>query len=291
MGNNDFFSKDQTQTLKGIMILIIFFHHFTLIRTCNPWLYYLFIILTKTSIAMFILIAGYTTALGYYKSGEKPDLKRVWIKRCWRLYLPVMIFSIIQNNFLAALLFYFVLTDIAFLKFKTDRSKLLFIFIGNMFYIFALKLIGAGEWWYDDVLTFFIGVAIVMYKNQLMQLSKKKFWYILIGFLVLSVLINFLIYKCLPYDFLTMAYSTQNTVIVALLMLRVNIKSKVFNLIGKYSWEIFFLHQPYMLLMQKVFNRNILILISALILTMITAVIVNNGIKEIHCRVEKRRIE
>ncbi|SDI03274.1 Acyltransferase family protein [Pseudobutyrivibrio sp. 49] len=287
----EFFSKRQTQTLKGILIIFVFFHHFVELNNCEGPIFGVYFF-AQFTIALFFLISGYTTALGYSRLQGKPDLKKMWIKRSWRLYLPIVIFTLPTNNFLTAILFFFVLSDIAYSLFDSDKKRLAFIFAGNMIYPFTLKLLGFGDWWYDDILTFFMGVALFMYKEQITSFLKKKiYWVIMPVGTILTVISIYLAIMKLPFDYSTMIRSTTMTVIIVLFLQRLNLKSRLFYFVGEYTWEIFLTHQIIIRLMQRIFSKNILVLISSIVLTILSAVIVNKSVLKLKTIIEKRRMK
>ncbi|SFO24805.1 Acyltransferase family protein [Pseudobutyrivibrio sp. UC1225] len=286
----EFFSKRQTQTLKGILIIFVFFHHFVELNNCEGPVFGVYFF-AQFTIALFFLISGYTTALGYSRLQGKPDLKKMWIKRSWRLYLPIVIFTLPTNNFLAAILFFFVLSDIAYSLFDSNKKRLAFIFIGNMIYPLSLKILGFGDWWYDDILTFFMGVALFMYKDQITNFFRGKiYWLIMPAATVFTVVSIYLTTVRLPFDYATMIRSTTMAVIIVLFLQRLNLKSRLFYFIGEYTWEIFLTHQLIIMLMQRVFSKNILVLIFSIVLTIISAVIVNRSVLKLKTIIEKREI-
>ena len=93
----EFLSKRQTTVLKGMMIMIVFFYHFTLIRP-NADLIGAVYGMGQICLTIFFFISGYTTCLGHMKA-QRINLKKIWITRAWRLYLPLLIFTLSQNNF------------------------------------------------------------------------------------------------------------------------------------------------------------------------------------------------
>jgi membrane-bound acyltransferase YfiQ involved in biofilm formation len=283
----EFFSKRQTQTLKGIMIFVVFFHHFGLMNEHTEQMMKVYMP-AQFSLAVFILLLGYTTALGHSKS-EKIDFKKVWINRAWRLYLPVVIFSITFNNFLGATLFFFILTDIVYTFIKTDRNRLIAILVGNMLFPLFLKLIGMSEWWYDDIFTYFIGVALFMYKKPIIDFLRGKIYWPILGLYVLLA-VPFAVYtiKNWPFDLSTIVHSTVLSILILLLMFRLNIKSKIFYFVGQYTWEIFIFHQTFIGLAKMIFGRNILILSFSMLLTIITSVAVQNGVKMLRNKINAR---
>ncbi|MDC7280499.1 acyltransferase family protein [Butyrivibrio fibrisolvens] len=286
---DEFFKKRQTTTMKGIMILIVFFHHFSQICAPETLTEYAYRI-GQPCITFFFFLSGYTTYLGHSKM-EKIDLKKLWIGRAWRLYLPVMIFSILFNNFLGGLLAFFVFTDLAFIIFKKDIHRLAFITFGNFLYFVFLIVIGAPNYWFDDILTYFVGAAFAIYKNQAITFfeSNVKYALCLIALIVLAIPSGYFGINYRYYDLAITVFSFVGCLIVVLLMMRLNIKSNIFHFIGNYTWEIFMFHQMFIILFNKVIYRNSIVLILSAVSTLGLSVAVHEGVIAIRKRVNENK--
>ncbi len=257
----EFFGKRQTTTLKGVLIILVILHHFSLVSQGTEIIGYITRI-GNTGLSLFYLLAGYTTTLGYLRA-EKIDVKKSWINRAWRLYLPLTIFSITYNNFLAGLLFFFAFTDAAFILFKTNRNRLLFITFGNGLFVVLCLLLHMNEWWYDDVFTYFLGAALVMYKSQIIEFFKdtKKYVLILLLAFLPCIPLGYLGIHYMYYDKVMFVYTFLSSIVVVLVMMKLDVKSKLFCYLGQYTWEIFLTHQMFFTLFGKFLHKNSLVLV------------------------------
>lgn len=260
-----YFSKEQTTTLKGIMILVVFFHHYSQMVPYSEWIERAFRG-GQYCIGVFFFLAGFTTCFGYLRSNEI-DLKKVWQNRCWRLYLPLAIFSIWINNFLAGLLFFFIITDISFKLCSDNKRRLFLIFLGNiLFVVLCICIRPADAWWYDDVWTYFLGAGFAMYKDKVIRFfTGVKYWIFLVCFLLLFAVANYYAFNWRYYVIMTMISSTSGALFIFLLIMKANIRSRFFAFLGVYSYEIFILHKAMIATFLKLFSHNSLILISSLV--------------------------
>lgn len=273
--DKDFFAKRQTTTLKGIMICIVFFHHFSHKVVNIDWIEYAYRNAQYT-IGVFFLLAGYTTCLRYKKT-DQVDLKRLWIDRCWRLYLPIIILTLLFNSFMSALLFFFAYTDIIFAKIKSDKARIVALLIGNVFFIVACKMVGMQDYWYDDVFTYWIGAVIAFYKRDITNClvgDKPKYWSLFITLTIVFVSSYYFAFHWWHYDFSTMIMSTSGALIIFLTMMKVDIRNHFFEFIGKYTFEIFMCHQMIIVVMYKLLKQSDLALISSILATIVTSVLI-----------------
>ena len=216
----------------------------------------------------FFFLSGYTEGLGHIT--EKNKLNEKWVNRVWRLYLPVMVFTLPFNNFLTPLLIFFVLSDAAFYIFDSNAIRLLVIAAGNIAYVVIYKLIGQREYWYDDVLTFFVGIAMAMYKDEIIKFFKNTILYA-ITFLLSAAICAVTVYTGMNgilFDISVIVNSFFGCIIIILLIMKLNAKSKFFYLVGQHSWEIYMLHQVFMILLSKVISRYSVVMILSFLLSL-----------------------
>ncbi len=282
--DKEFFAKRQTTTLKGIMIIAVFFHHFSQIVDGTVYIDQGYRN-AQYSLGVFFLLAGYTTCLRYINT-DKIDYKKVWINRCWRLYLPIIILTIFINSFMDALLFFFICTDIVFSRIKNDKAKIATLFICNIIYVVILKAIGMREYWYDDVLTYWIGAIIAFHKKDILaSFVRFKYWITLILLTFVFVVSYALAFNWKHYAYSTMILSTSGALLLFILMMKLNLRSSVFEFIGKYSFEIFMSHQLITVAMNILFAHNSVVLLSSLLLTITFSVLLQKAmlkLKSIH---------
>lgn len=259
----EFMSKRQTTTLKGIMTIVVFFHHFSQMVNNTQWIEHSYRV-AQYSVGLFFLLAGYVTMAGHMRK-KNLNLKKIWSNRCWRLYLPIVIFSIIINNFLSGLLFFFIFTDLAFVFFNSNNRRLMFITFGNVLFIILCILIGKEAYWYDDVFTYAFGAAFALYREELIRYLRGKRYYLY----TIVVGITFAVSTRLAYNWIlfpasTIVSSTTGAFLIILVIMKINIKSKTFEFLGKYSWEIFLLHQLCIWSVSRISMHNSVVLIVSL---------------------------
>ena len=228
----EYFGLRQTTTVKGMMIMLVFFHHYAQITPDTETISFVYS-LVPVSIAFFLFVSGYATYLGHSKV-QKIDLKKIWIKRAWRLYLPLFILSIPQNNFLDALLVFLFATDLAFIFIKTPIRRLVFISVINIAYFIVCMALGMGLWWYDDILTYALGVAFAIYKTQILELMKNKriYWTLLIALILVAVSFG---YMALNYRYFTVSITLWAVIAcltIVMVMMKLNVKSAMFYFLG-----------------------------------------------------------
>jgi hypothetical protein len=284
----EFFNIRQTTVVKGVMIMIVFFYHFSQIVDYADMIERTFrggqICLTY-----FFFLAGYTTCLGHLKV-PRIDLRKVWIKRAWRLYLPILILSVAFNNFLDALLVFFVITDIAFLIFSENKKRLLMISVGTIIYVLFLIVLGFESYWYNDILTYALGVAMAMHKDDIILFFKRKSIYFaaVVFSGVASAIFVHLGTDSQWWGYYSIGYSFFECILLVLIMMTLNPKSKIFYILGKYSWELFLFHQGYIILFNKLIRSNSLVMICSLTFALVTGVLLNKAVQMLKSRIEAR---
>ncbi len=283
----EYFNKGQTTTLKGIMIMFVFFHHFSHVVTDTYWIEYVTRI-AHPCITIFFMIAGYTTYLGHAKI-ETLDLKKLWINRSWRLYLPLLIFTVPFNNFLTPLLVFFIFSDVAFMVTRNTNYRLAIIAFGNVFYYVVCLAQGVAEFWYDDVLTFAVGAIFAAYKDQIIQFfqDKVKYYISLIVFIIICIPTGYLGLQYKYYDIVITIFSFFGCLIIVLLLMKFNIKSKLYYFLGGYTWEIFMTHQMFMELYKRFTSRNSIILVLSFVSSVALSYLIQNGVKALRKKVTK----
>ena len=189
--------------------------------------------------------------------------------------VPIMIITVSENNFMDGLLFCFIFTDVAFYLFDSKFKRLLFIAFGNILFIVICIILGMMAYWYDDILTFFVGAGIAMYKNEFLKLFEgKRYWISTALLLMVLIPSKYLAFNWIYYDISTIITSFAGAVLMVVLLMKFNLKSKVFLFLGGYSWEIYMFHQMFILLGAKVAHRNVIIMIFAIGATILLSIIV-----------------
>ena len=283
----EYFSKKQTTILKGIMSIVVFLHHFQMIVDNVEWIERAYRGV-QYSVGVFFFLAGYTSFLGYMKAG-KVNLKKAWINRCWRLYLPLTIMTVWLDNFLAPLLIFFVFTDFAFIIFKNNKARLTFIFFGNWLFI-ALFIIFARDlvWWYDDVLTYSLGALFALNKDRVISYlreNKVRYWMCFLGLLAVYVAARYNAYIWRYYTISTMLSSTVGALLMFLVLMKVRLESRVFYFLGQYTFEFYYIQNHFLCGFNKIFSHNSVVLLASFACAILLSVLVQWATKKLRNKV------
>ncbi|MBQ7925781.1 MAG: alpha/beta fold hydrolase [Lachnospiraceae bacterium] len=206
--NEQAFSLEQTKALQGFCALGVMLHHIAQ-KTCAPWLKQevivhgldVFVPVGYLLVGFFLFCSGY----GLYKSfREKPDYLQGFGSR--RFLLPVLVL------FLTNFFFLFVRFQIGesigvSTPFHVSGPQMIngyawFVYILLLFYLFfyftfrwcknefvALCLVTAevllyiaycdwwmyGNWWYNSVLLFVVGLWLARYEQKLLEVVRKHY--------------------------------------------------------------------------------------------------------------------
>lgn len=268
-----FFGKEQTLGIKGILILMVFFHHFFYMVGEPMRRFRIYEISGPFAVGIFFLIAGYVTVLEFHKSTPSRDF---WIKKINRLYLPLTIFSITFNNFLGGILWLYLFSWIAY-RYVPKNFRLLFLIICNLAFIPFCMAIGLESYWYDRILPFSIGILYGEHKGIIEKYLNRKnvfifFITILSGVLLpLTYCVYFYRFYFLPSWIYFTAFIVVSSVLVSFLMDRFTVKSRVFSFLGSLSYEMFCLHQANILLFNLITASPVIIAICSIMTTSLEA--------------------
>ena len=173
-------SKEDTLVFKGIFSIIVILHHVSQIENTIPYIYH-FANFGMYAVGMFFFISAYGMTKQVKLNREK-YLKGFFKKRFLKLLLPIFIVTIIHivlnilifhktytissiinvyksgssiiNNgwYLNSILVIYLIFYFSFKFFKNLKvSYIIFSFL-ILTYIFVLKRIGFGIWWYNSMI-------------------------------------------------------------------------------------------------------------------------------------------
>ncbi len=270
--HENYFDKNQTTTLKGILILLVFIHHFT--QYINyPKFYDLTFIMGPFAVNAFFLIAGYATILGFEKRGTKPD-KSFLIKRALRVYIPLTLIGITENNFLVGLLWMYLASFIAY-RFLSPQKRFPFILFMNLaFIVFFMAISPLNCWWFDRVIPYSFGAYFAMNKSKLMgKFENKGFLYS--AFVISLFCTGFFAYRMPKWDLAylpeALGLSLFESILILTFYYMFHYEDKPFAFFGKISFEIFFLHQAFFPLIGNVVDDKKILFIASFVATVVAS--------------------
>ena len=266
-----FWEKDTTQSLKGLFIIIICFHHFS-IRMSNPGAMLPFLLVGFLGVAGFFAFSGYgltKSQLSYsnYITSFLP-------KKILRVYVPIFISylfigligkltSYTNNNisdiiidsltftipinqklnwYVIAIVIFYINYYVSFNFFKGKKS-LISLFVLTSLYAVVGMFLNLDVFWINTAFAFPTGVLIAYKKEDIQIFLGKKYAATLTTSIILFI-VTFLLPLISSVD--TLIFNTLSGLLVILILLILSIKisldSKVLSFFGAISYELYLIH-------------------------------------------------
>ncbi len=296
--HDGFLSLTQTKALQGFAAICVVFHHIAQ-NTCAPWLARDIIIhglepfvpIGYLMVALFFFCSGYGL-LKSYKTKEN-YLKDFFIRRALRpvvilaitdaillflmAFFPEKFFenatiliptpfnmggAILLNEyswFIYALLIMYVAFWLSFRVFSKRRIAILFVCIATLGYIAFCDWWMYGNWWYNSILLFPIGLLFAEYEGKIIPFIQKKYRLMLLVTLILFPLC-FFGGEYFPYLrgalFIPYQYFTEHWLILIaqilaavsflflliLVGMKVQLGNKILSFLGTITAELYLIH-------------------------------------------------
>ena len=214
----DLMSKEDTLAFKGIFSIIVILHHVSQVENTLPIIHY-FANFGMYAVSVFFFISAYGMTKQVNLNREK-YLKGFFKKRFLKLLLPIFVVtvlyiivnilvfkseytlnsifnvyksgsSIINNGwYLNSILVIYLIFYFSFKFFKNIKiSYLIFSFL-IFTYIFVLKRIGFGIWWYNSMIGIIFGMYYEIFEQKIKRLLNTHFYKIL---LILSIWLFYIV--------------------------------------------------------------------------------------------------
>lgn len=282
--NKDYLSRDNTLSIKGIFVLLVFFRHCVTYVTLSSGLDKPMIILDnflrQSIVTMFFFYSGY----GIYEQIKKN--KTTYIKNFPRKRIARTLFdfaiaiisflimdlilcrkyrkmdialsfigwtSIGNSNwymFCTFALYIFVLLAFLISK-KNDKISLIIVTIFSMIYMVVVGKL-KNPIWIDTTLCFVIGMWYSYYKEKVEKLITRNSIYIicstiLIGIYGLMNYLYFINYKTYMYIIISSVFC----ILVVLITMKISINNKILSWFGRYVFWIYILQRIPMIVFSK----------------------------------------
>lgn len=158
-----------------------------------------------------------------------------------------------------------------------------------------------GEWWYNTILLFFVGMVVAQYCDKIILFLKK--WYFIIFIIAISVFA--ICFHCMESILEKFGYWTETattmgyydkaitfavqfpmilcfTIIVLLLMMKIKVKNKVLDFMGEISLGIIMMQNTIILIFEHMaWKQNVHVYCIGIIVATVISAIGINGIKRI----------
>ncbi len=269
-----FFDKNQTTTLKGICIILVFINHFFQ-YTAYPYHTVFLNLLGPVSVNIFFFVAGYTALLKLERM--KPEKYEFFLAdRALRLYLPFTLIAITYSNFLTGVLCMYIASYLAY-KFIGPKYRALFIFCMNLVFIIVCVRLKMGSWWYDRVIGYSFGAMFAVYKDHIIRLFQNKFsrrTTFLISLVCASLLAFQMGQNGKFYLLASIVFAFFECMFMLAFYYIFHFEMKIFIFIGNISFEIFCIHQALFVLLDSFVDSHYMLFIVSFAASVIISLIV-----------------
>lgn len=228
--NEEFMTLEQTKYLQGFFALCIMLHHIGQ-ETCASWNEYpklpgleLFVPIGYFFVSLFLLCSGY----GLFKSFKAKEdyFKGFFVRRIlpliliffitgWIYFVARILMHESMNSwkifcyisgwglpnlyawFVIAMTYFYICFYVSFKYGKSDFARIAGVIAGVFIYTFIGTYVNhndywmRGEWWYNCVHLFWIGMLFARYENQIITKVKKRYSLYLILSIVFTVILYF----------------------------------------------------------------------------------------------------
>ena len=277
-------SKENTDAVRGIFILLVFASHFsqyvpayTLPLDTMYWRIRIF--LGQFVVCMFLFYSGYGVTLSLTEKGtayQNAFLRRRVLNTLLIYDLSQVIFFLVQRGvdvsyplklYCLSMLAWeslgndnwyifiiLVLYMISWLcgRFKKDNvSEVAKVFVGAMVVIQILISAKKGDWWYNTIICYPMGVAYYYIRPKVEQyLSRSvRYW----ACLLLCTVCFFLMHKIWNVNLLCYEVTAALfTVLILLLTMKFEVRNRALRLAGRHLNELFLTHRIPMILLGKI---------------------------------------
>lgn len=259
----NYMSVETTRAIKGICAVLILLSHLCTYLADYFTSLFLFKFIGAMAVGGFFFVSGY--GLQYGIMNKENYLKGFLKKRILGIAVPyyiINIFYIVTNNMpypdiikslfgfymwyiMAITIFYigFYLCNKLFPRKYAPLAMTVFILL----YIAVMLKLDFGYWWFNSCLTFAAGMWICVFYKQFTEYFHKKWWLKLTVLLVLWVLaysyyrvhINDRTLICLV---VTLAGTTLFSLLLAVAVMKIQLKSPLLRICGDLSLELYLTH-------------------------------------------------
>ena len=287
--NDDYLSKGNTNSIKGIFILLIVLKHscqyisdsgYAYDRIGDSWFLQFFWIIAQLVVVMFLFYSGYGVGESFKYKGA-PYVKAMPRHRILGTLLnfdvAVLIFIVVDlllgieltanqcllsltgwksvgnsNWYIFVILVCYLMTYVTLrIPLSRPRYRVAVLFVLCLFWVVLLWLFKL-PYWYDTILCYPLGFMSSTYKDKIEAHFRGRYW-ICVSVLLVALLLTHLWHYVQAYDWFQLRYNAMSMVF-ALLMLALTMKVRINNRIliwfGKMLFPVYIYMRLPMLVMK-----------------------------------------
>lgn len=301
--NDDYLSKENTSSIKGIFILLIFFSHSLSYVSYNEYSFIInkfVLIFGQLVVTMFLFYSGYGIFESYKNKGKeyihnfpKKRILKTLINFDLVVILYLILYFIINKNIpIKQTIFSFigwdslgnsnwyifdilVLYGISYFSFKIfNNKKYILIFNWTLSILFILFLmLYKQDWWYNTILCFPFGMTYSYFKDKINIILKDNKKYLII--ILLTIISTYILRRYSNINnFYYEIYAILFSLFVVLLSRKIIFKNKILKFFGDNLFWIYILQRFPMIILSNYFQFNsylffVISFISTIILTIL----------------------
>lgn len=280
--HEDYLSLGSFTALKGLMALVVVFHHLAQMMPEEGYCFRPFIDIGTYAVAAFFLLSGFGLSAQFRSKGEA-YFKGYFKKLLLKIVLPYFVMNLIyyffrgivlgegltlasilsdaargvtlvtHSWFIIAILLFYTAFYLCFRLLKKGWLANLLLYLLIFAYIYACKRLEFGYWWYQSSLAFGVGIAWGCYQDRLKGPIEKGYPAILYaGASLLWILIR-QTWPIGPNANLVIALlrTALFAVLVVLIGRKAKYDSRPLEFLGKRSLEIYMVQGLVMLLLRS----------------------------------------
>ena len=272
----DYLSNKSTKSLKGLLVLLIIFHHISQKITTGEN-FSNFEYMERYIVALFFFLSGY--GLYFQYSNNANYMKNFLRKRLVRIFIPFYVFiviyvvyratlgevinvdfflsfwrdhsNIIYNGwFINSIIVLYVIFYVSFVKKDSKIAVYKLVFL-TLVYIFWKAYQNHGDWEYVSIMAFLLGVFWMKNRVSIDKILEKNYFIFLVSFSILIYVFHYYedimknigitnkyVYYGIVGNLCTMVF----VVYFLLLTNKLNFSNKYFDFLGDISFEIYMIH-------------------------------------------------
>ena len=272
----DYLSNKSTKSLKGLLALLIIFHHISQKVTTGEN-FSNFEYMGRYIVALFFFLSGY--GLYFQYSNNSIYMENFLKKRLVRIFIPFFIFiviyviyrailgevvnvdfflsfwkdhsNIIYNGwFINSIIVLYVIFYVSFVRKDSKIAEYKLVFL-TLVYIFWKAYQNHGDWEYVSIMAFLLGVFWMKNRVSIDKFIEKKYFIFLVSFSILMYVFrhyedimknigitNKYVYYGIVGNICTMVF----VVYFLLLTNKLNFSNKYLGFLGEISFEIYMIH-------------------------------------------------
>ena len=278
--NRDGLARTDTNAMRGILAVLIVFHHLSLTTNAG----YSAVILKKIGflvVAAFYALSGYGLLMSYLAKGCRLD--HFWRKRCTGVIFPYLIISLIYvavrlalgdkitvTSYLLSFVngtpmvrySWFILTILVFYVFyylaariaKQDVPLMIFlVFVAEVFFLYGMKKLDFEPFWYDAAWAFPLGMVWAYGYRSISETVSRHPW-VYIGLTAMLFVIFYFSSTVLSWCgfYGEMLTACTFAVLVMLSMFKLRFSNPALQFLGNISFELYLMHGLFIM----VFSRS-----------------------------------